>query len=176
MTSKFDKESKAYSMAKETSLSLVYVEDRKEKTLDIIAQTADDYETWCTALEKNLLKLRAAREATALTTRFLRHTFEIADKSSSKYKRVDFDKPTLTVAHITSLLPELSIPLSNSRDLADAFLQAGPVGGKLNLEGFFRFISVFRRRYFVRNFLFSRNFLFPDLFCSGSTLSCYGTV
>jgi hypothetical protein len=79
MTTKFDRESKYYGAAKDTAFSVIYIEKREEKSIDFIAQSKEDFDLWFNQIEKILRNIRITREATALTARFLKFTFEQAD-------------------------------------------------------------------------------------------------
>lgn len=80
MTTKFDRESKYFGAAKDTAFSIIYIDRREEKSIDFIAQSKEDFELWFNHIEKLLKNIRETRESTALTTRFLKFTFEMADR------------------------------------------------------------------------------------------------
>lgn len=80
MTTKFDRESKYFGAAKDTAFSIIYIDKREEKSIDFIAQSKEDFELWFNHIEKLLKNIRETRESTALTTRFLKFTFEMADR------------------------------------------------------------------------------------------------
>lgn len=79
MTTKFDRETKYFGVAKNTAFSIIYIDEQKEKSLDFIAQNRPDFELWFCTISKILIRIRSLKEATALTTRFLQHVFELAD-------------------------------------------------------------------------------------------------
>lgn len=145
MTTKFDRESKYYGGAKETSFSVIYIDKREEKSVDFIAQSKQLCDLWFEAISRIIRQIKVTREATALTTRFLKFTFELADADQND---------VLSLHEVTNLLTELSVNSPHS-DVSKTFYQVSNGEPTLKFSQFTDFMFMLRRR-FDLEFLWNR--------------------